>query len=579
MELMIDRPMSRAAGRSRRAAVVAGMLLAGAAGACGGGDEEPAGDAGPGDGGGDGGMDPTAALFPRDRVLEVQITMDPADWAALRSQPRPSDASRTTCAQQPTAEGYTWFPATISIDGLTVTNVGLRKKGNLGSLSTARPGLRVKPHEYVSGQRIAGLKALTLNNNQQDGTLISQCLGYELFRQAGLPASRCAFAHVTVNGEDLGVYSHVESIREEMLVRHFSDPSGRLYESGGDFVAGGTGGYQPKTDERSPDCSDLPPVVTALAAPDDQLAARVGEVIDLPRFLRYWAMEVVTDHWDGYANNRNNHYFYHDPTSDRLHFLPWGIDALFEGRERSTRPSSVYACGALPWRLYAAPATRAMYLAELRDVLATVWDATTINAEVDRLQALLRPLADPGNTGAFARRLDRVRAFVSAREAQLLAELDAGEPVWPYAANQSCLIDIGTIDATFSTTWGTLGTFGAGSGTMAGTIGGVDVATSTVYVSAGLDGEGKAVTQVFGQLADGRFAVVVAVVNDPSRIRPGTIAIDLTNAFAIMTFYDPATDSTRGGGLVLPGTLTITAGATTAGAPLTGSFTGTVIEL
>ena len=72
----------------------------------------------------------------------------------------------------------------------------------------------MKANEYVMGQKIAGLKQLTLNNNHQDETLISQCLGYSLFRAAGVPAPRCAFAHVTMNGVDLGVYSNVESVRD-----------------------------------------------------------------------------------------------------------------------------------------------------------------------------------------------------------------------------------------------------------------------------------------------------------------------------------------------------------------------------
>ncbi|MBK7077434.1 MAG: CotH kinase family protein [Myxococcales bacterium] len=523
----------------------------------------------------DAAVDLSAALFPRDRVLDVQITMAPADWAALRSQPRPSDLSDTTCARQPTAPGYTYYSASITIDGATTAQVGLRKKGNLGSLSTTRPGLRVKANEYVAGQRIAGLEVLTLNNNHQDDALISQCLGYELFAAAGLPASRCAFAHVRVNGEDLGVYSHVESVREEFLARHFADATGNLYESGGDFVVGATGGFQPKTNSTAPDCSDLDRVVTALGAPAAQLPTQLGAVVDLPAYARFWAMEVVTDHWDGYANNQNNFFIYHDPSTDKMSFIPWGIDDLFSGRQRTTRPYSVFACGSLPWKLYATPATRAQYLAALRDVLDTVWDAPAIVAEIDRMQALLAPLAD----AEFPARLDPIRAFVTGREAQLRAELAAGDPVWPYPAGEpSCRIDLGTITANFQATWGTLGMFG-GSGSMSGTIAGVDVTTSTLLTGAGVDAEGKGALQLLGRLPDGRYAVIFVIITNPADVVPGTRAIDLLNVAAIMTFYDPVTDTATGGGLLLPGTLTLTQAATTPGAPIVGTVTGRVIEL
>ena len=555
------------------------LLTALLLGACGGGDDTPAGpDAGPApDAAVDAAVDPSEALFPRDRLLDVRITLAPADWDTLRNQqPGPPEA---TCASQPGVEAYTYFRATVWIDGVQVSDVGVRKKGNLGSLSTTRPGLKVKANEYVMGQKIAGLKQLTLNNNRQDDTLISQCLGYGLFRAAGLPAPRCAFARVSVNGQDLGVYSHVESIRDEFLQRAFGDDTGHLYESGGDFVPGGTGGYQPKTDDVPPDCSDLDSLTSALGATDAALADRVGAVLDLPEYLRFWAMEVVTDHWDGYANNRNNHFVYHDPTSDRLRFIPWGADSLFTERQRTTRPQSVYACGRLAWRLYKAPSTRAQYLAALRDVIADVWDEDTLVAEIDRLEAMLAPYADPGNTGDYHRRLDATRAFVRGRAAVLEGELAAGQPTWAYAADQSCLISLGQLDATFSTTWGTLNTFPAGSGTMRGVIGGTDTMTSTVYAQAGLDADGKAAMQVLGQLPDGRFAVVFMGLDDPANVRPGTRAIDLRTLFMALVFYDPATDTASGGGLMLPGSLTLTQGATTPNARITGSLTGTVVEL
>lgn len=537
--------------------------------------------AAPDDGGVDGDVDATVdkseTLFPHDRVIEVQITLTSADWDALRNQqPGPPEA---TCSGPPGVDAYTYFPATITVDGVTVANVGLRKKGNLGSLSTTRPGLKVKVNEYVKGQRLAGLKQLTLNNNKQDETLISQCLGYGLFRQAGLPAPRCAFAHVTVNGADLGVYSNVESISKQFLTRAFGDDTGNLYESGGDFGPGGTGGFQPKQDESMPDCSDLDAVVTALEAPPTELATRLGGVVDLDEFMRFWAMEVVTGHWDGYDNNVNNFYIYHSPVTGKLSFIPWGTDALFEARVRSTRPQSVYACGAMAWKLYDTPATRALYLAELRDVLDSVWDGNAVAAEIDRMQALLRPLADPTNTGDYAARLDRVRTDVRAREGILRAELDAGDPVWPYAADESCLVRIGTINATFSTTWDTLDTFNTGSGSMNGNVGGVDTMTSTVFAGAGLDVEGKAAMQVLGELPDGRYAVLFLGVTDPASFRPGSYSVDLRNVFGFITFYDPMTDTASGGGLVLPGTLTLNQAATTTGAPVSGSFTGTVVEL
>lgn len=517
-------------------------------------------------------VDPTEVVFPRDRVIEVSISMAATDWDTLRMQE--PDQPDATCAD-PTATGsYDYFPATITIDGVTTSNVGVRKKGNLGSLSTTRPGLKVKANEYVMGQKIASLKQLTLNNNHQDPTLISQCLGYSLFRAAGVPAPRCAFAHVKVNGTDLGIYSNVESIRDQFLTRNFGTDTGHVYESGGDFALGQTGGFQPKD---TTDCADVDAVASAAAAPDAQFPSRIDAVVDVEEMLKFWALEVVTSHWDGYANNRNNYLVYHDPTTDKFSFIPWGTDALFSTRTRTTRPQSVYACGALAWRMYSVPATRTRYLAALRSAL-DAWDETAILAEIDRMQALLMPFADAQNTGAFAEKLAPVRQFVQTREAALRSELAAGDPVWPYPADQSCLISLGTFTATFQTTWGTLGSFTAGSGTMSGTIGGVNATTSTVTGGSGLDTEGKAMTQLFGRMGDGRYAVLYIGL-DPANFHPGTFAVDLRNVFGYLTFYDPVTDTATGGGLMFPGTLTLQNAAMTTNATVRGTLTGSIIEL
>jgi spore coat protein CotH len=525
-------------------------------------------------------VDLSEALFRPDHVLEVSITLDDADWAQLRAEPETIGMPKITCDNQPTERPYTYFPADITIDGETVTNVAVRKKGGFGSLSTARPGLKVKANEYVSGQRISGLKRLTLNNNHQDPTLLSQCLGYGLFRAAGVAASRCSFAHVTVNGEDLGIYSNVESIKKDFLRRHFDDEDGNLYESGGEFSTDQIGGFQPKTNKEAPDCSGLSNVATAMESSDADFVDNIGSVVNVDAFMSYWAMEVITDHWDGYANNQNNYFFYHDPTSDQMHFIPWGIDALFTGRERTTRPDSVFACGSIPWRMYNVPETRALYLARLRELLDTVWDEDAIVDEIDRMQALLEPFTDPGGTGEHAARISSIRDFVGTRKADLLAELDAGDPAWPYAAgSESCRPVIGSIAATFDTTWGTLDQYDAGTGTLTGTVGGAALTPPDASSNAGLSSENKGIIQLFSQLDDGRIAVVFILVHDPALIKPGSMAIDLVNVAAMMAFYDPATDTSSDGGLILNGTFTLSSAATTDGAAIVGAMTGDVVEL
>ena len=59
---------------------------------------------------------------------------------------------------------------------------------------------------------------------------MSQFIGYALFNAIGSSAPRCAYAKVTVNGENLGIYSHVETVRKPLLKRAFGNSNGPLYE-------------------------------------------------------------------------------------------------------------------------------------------------------------------------------------------------------------------------------------------------------------------------------------------------------------------------------------------------------------
>lgn len=77
-----------------------------------------------------------------------------------------------------------------------------------------------------------GIDFLMLNNSQQDGSYVRQPLGYEIFRQGGIPYARCNFAKVIVNGQSLGFYVNLEPMKEPYMQRNFNNnDKGNLYET------------------------------------------------------------------------------------------------------------------------------------------------------------------------------------------------------------------------------------------------------------------------------------------------------------------------------------------------------------
>ena len=406
---------------------------------------------------------PSDAYFALDRVLDVSIEIAPEDWERLRGQTRTlaDILVGADCLDSPADDIFTWFEATVTVDGEILTQVGVRKKGFLGSLSKVKPALKVRFDKFVDGQLLGGaMKRLTLNNAQQDPSLINTCMAYHIFASAGLPAPRCNFATVAVNGENLGLYVHVESMKTAFLERNFSDPSGNLYEGTvSDFRPKWRGTLQKTPNAAAADWSDIDAVVTALQDPSPAGLEALADIIDIDRFLTFWATEVLIGHWDGYAGNRNNFYVYREPDAPFV-FIPWGADQVFTSTDGPfddfVSPPSITAHGAIAHRLYRDDGMRAVYVARLKQLLDTVWNEEELLDLADEMAAIVQQHGLVKRRAYAASDTDRVRQFIRERRAVILADLDPEPAAWPWplASADICWPERGAFDLRFETTWG-----------------------------------------------------------------------------------------------------------------------------
>ena len=518
-------------------------------------------------------------LYSQRRILEVEVQLSPSDFAELRAQTRdPIELLRGDCLAQPFPEAFSYFPASVVVNGQAVENVGVRKKGFLGSLSESKPGLKIDFAEFVPGQELFGRKKLTLNNAVADPSLLRQCVTFDLFNKAGIPAPQCGFARVTVNGEDLGIYVNVETPDKRFLKGHYRDNDGNLYEGTlSDFRDGWTGTLESKTNEETNDQSDVQAIVQALDADDASLVASLEAVIDLDQFFTFWAMETLVNHADGYTGNTNNFYLYHDPRSDLFQFLPWGVDfTLAPGNFLGPDvPISVMAMGALPRRLYELPETRERYLLRLSELLDRVWDEDELLAQVDSLEALLGPAASASD-------VEDTRRFIQERRGAIEGELSSGAPEWPLELlGDVCLRDLGTMSGDFSTTFGTIDDedpFANSSGFLEVLLQGEQLALSQFVSSSGLDPErpGNIIIQDVAFTDDNRAAFAFFTVPAALAQAGADIQTDLGAQIGAFFFFDLATQESELVGLLL-GTLSFEQVSTADGQPVLGSFSGDLV--
>jgi hypothetical protein len=453
-------------------------------------------------------------LYDSEIMHRVVVEIDPDDWDELRYQRRNFLEILTgDCLDEPFDSPYTYFHADVTVDGERYEDVGIRKKGLLGSETSVNPSLKIRLDEYQDDLRHDGVDRLTLNNGRQDPAIISQCFGYERFREAGLPASRCSFATVEVNGEPLGVYSNIEAMEPALLARWFDEPEGRLWEGQlSDFRDDWLGTFEVQEGDGDP--AALEAVVQALEQPDDDVLAALDGVIDLDQYLRFWAMEVLLGHWDGYAGNSNNYFVYQDPADQRLRFMPWGIDALFDSDHPfgADNPTSMVAVTALPRRLYLLDEGRERYYAALFELLDTHWDEDALLARIDRMEELVLAELERTEVATVAEGIAVIREYVGWRRFRIEAELEDGHPGWSQELRgYPCLVEVGALPVTFETTWGSYGTqhwSGYGTGTMGMSLNGVDYPIETIGALAG-EAHGAATLLVMGRLEWGSLLALL----------------------------------------------------------------------
>ena len=365
-------------------------------------------------------VDPTDGVsFDTDHMLCIKVTMDPHDFELLSKETRFDGAGNSfeeiwSDCSQPWPSTYNWYRADIEIDGVSLSEVGIRKKGFVGSQYSPVPALKIKIDKYVKNQLLGDTERITLNNNGGVIPRMVACLAYEVFAATGYPAPQCNMASVMVNGQPKGPYVHVEAIKKRFLRRTFGDNTGSLYEgTHTDFVEAWLPRWECKTSDTDTSYAPLLGVAQALQKPDDELVDALSSVLNIDRYITFWALEVLVNHLDGYSSDRNNFYVYFDPTDgDRAVFIPWGADKTFI----ADSSFDGYLTADLPRRLSRIPAMATRMENELGRLLDTVWDETALLRSIDHYSAQVKSAEQDDN---YDTEVEVLRAWVRNRPGQI----------------------------------------------------------------------------------------------------------------------------------------------------------------
>lgn len=262
-------------------------------------------------------------LFHPEKILTIEISMEEADWQDM--------------LENPLQEEY--HNANVTIDGVSLANVGIRTKGNNSLTSVAgtdsdRYSFKLDFDHYVDKQNLYGLTKLNLNNNYSDSSSMREALSYQLMEEMGIPTPQYAYANIYINGDLWGLYLAVEGIDETFLANNFDDASGDLYKpdgTGSDLVwidnnIASYSGLQLKTNAQSSDPSAMLHFLDVINNHPEALE----EVADTDEMLRYFAANTALANMDSYQGQMKHNYYLYEQDGV-FSIIPWDYNMAFGG--------------------------------------------------------------------------------------------------------------------------------------------------------------------------------------------------------------------------------------------------------
>ena len=329
-------------------------------------------------------VQPPTSAVPAD-LWRLSITIAPKDMDKLRSYFWGGPGSTT---ERPEVS------ATIQEGGVVYSNVTVHSKGSAGSFRSIddKPALTLNFSKQASGQKFHGFSKISLNNSVQDPSFVSEQLSREIFLAAGVPVPRADQATVLLNGRDLGLYVVTEGWGKPFLRQHFENVEGNLYDGG--FVREIDGGLDINSGSDGESRQELLQLMEAASESNPkQRWQKLSSKLDVERFASMLAVEVFLCHWDGYSLNRNNYRVFHDRTTERMVFMPHGLDQLFGVGGRMDTRSSIEPSmrGRVAHAFMSVPEGRHLYFARLAQFQTNVFLEEKLIARVHEIAQRIRP--------------------------------------------------------------------------------------------------------------------------------------------------------------------------------------------
>ncbi|HIG30205.1 MAG TPA: hypothetical protein EYQ50_21365 [Verrucomicrobiales bacterium] len=346
---------------------------------------------------------------------------------------------------------FDWVHGNFEWLGRRFENIAVRYRGNgtyIGSLYRLKRSFKLDLNKYVSGQKLVGLDTFKLNNLIEDSSYMHDSLGYELFREMGVPAPRTSYVWLTIGVEGkwerrpFGLYLLIENIDSDFAEHQFGHKSTPIFKPITYDLFGYLGRnwedyrivYDLKTEATESQKERLIEFARIVSfASDKEFSRRIDDYLDLDKCAGFLAGTVLQSNFDGILSTGQNFYLYLDPRTNKFGLIPWDLDHSWgEFGLAGTAEIREQASIRRPWtqknrfleRIMGVERFRKLYQDKLRSALDTHFHPHRLYSRIDELAKIIRnPIAAESSF--------RLRRFEQAISDVWLKGPRDGEPIGP----------------------------------------------------------------------------------------------------------------------------------------------------
>lgn len=358
----------------------------------------------------------------------------------------------------------TEIPATLTIDGLTFDSVGVRFKGqtSYSQNPSQKKSFAIAMDYAIDGQDIMGYESLNFNNAFLDPSFLREVIYLHMSRKH-IPSAKGNFIHLTLNGEDWGLYGNIQNLSGDYLKEWFLSNDGTRWRAERTTGGGGPGGggnifgagtsslnylgtdttlYKPhytlkKTHKDNP-WEDLVNVCTALGTtPAASLQDSLKQYLDIDRTLWFLAHEILFTDDDSYVWKGGMDYFlYWEPETGRMTPLEYDGNTCMD-MQFANSWSPFYRQSdtkfALMNKLFPVPALRQRYLAHVRTIIDESFNLSYADSLIDAYADFIdaEVSSDPKKIytyNQFIAQVEELKEFMQVRRTYLLNNAEVSTP-------------------------------------------------------------------------------------------------------------------------------------------------------